>query len=484
MVIDYYQKTDAGIDEVAQMLKEKGYSYGTHIWPHDAQTRDRAGITFEMQAHDFNISGYVLERHGLLDGINLVRTTLSKMWFDGKKCKDGLTALSNYKKEWNTRIGGFTSKPVHDAASHGCFPFGTLIHTINGELDISLIKKGDLVLTPNGYKKVLKTFVYNANKLQSIHTTTRAVRCTHNHKIYTRKGLVHSDAMRYNDEIFSIGDMDICLKIGYLGRESGLGFRDYFLLMRMENPSILMEGVTSGMEATIGRVTRKNLHFQPFKDPFGHIIMEKFQRAIKYIIKILMPGTMMSQTCNASRLPNIPNCTNQKSEAREQGKASISQWNMRKSGMDPKRESSGIENMQRKQVLEKEIPSRKCVISVTKNTMPKHTTKDSVLTSVKQRVDTNQGSTTGQGIARFVDLNSFVINTSLKEHVVQNVTINLPTTQEVYDIEVEDDHCYFANGFLVSNSDAMRYLCAGYTKVSDDADPDSDFAAIRSYWGG
>lgn len=119
MVIDYFQKTDAGIDEVAQMLKEKGYSYGTHIWPHDAQTRDRAGITFEMQAHDFNLTGYILERHGLLDGINLVRTTLSKMWFDGKKCKDGLTALANYKKEWNTRIGGFTSKPTHNDASHG-----------------------------------------------------------------------------------------------------------------------------------------------------------------------------------------------------------------------------------------------------------------------------------------------------------------------------------------------------------------------------
>lgn len=119
MVIDYFERSDTPLDQISQMLKEKGYSYGTHIWPHDARARDRAGITFEMQARVFNLHGVVLEQHGLLDGINLVRTSISKMWFDRTKCKDGLTALSNYKKKWNTQIGGFTSQPVHDSASHG-----------------------------------------------------------------------------------------------------------------------------------------------------------------------------------------------------------------------------------------------------------------------------------------------------------------------------------------------------------------------------
>ncbi len=119
MVIDYFQKTDCPIDEAAQMLNARGYSYGTHIWPQDAKTRDRAGITFETQAHEFNLQGLILEQHGLLDGINLVRTTLSKMWFDEKRCQKGLKALSDYKKKWNTQIGGFTSHPVHNSASHG-----------------------------------------------------------------------------------------------------------------------------------------------------------------------------------------------------------------------------------------------------------------------------------------------------------------------------------------------------------------------------
>lgn len=119
MVIDYFQKTDTPLDQIAQMLQQKGYTYGTHIWPQDAKARDRAGITFQSQAASYNLIGIVLEQHGLIDGINLVRSTLSKMWFDGVKCKEGLACLENYKKRWNTSIGGFTSDPVHDEYSHG-----------------------------------------------------------------------------------------------------------------------------------------------------------------------------------------------------------------------------------------------------------------------------------------------------------------------------------------------------------------------------
>jgi hypothetical protein len=119
MVIDYFQKADSPLCDTVQMLSSKDYNYGTHIWPHDAKARDRAGITFEMQAHDLGIQGVVLEPHGLIDGINLVRTTLSKMWFDEKNCAEGIRALSNYVKKWNNQIGGFSSQPLHNEASHG-----------------------------------------------------------------------------------------------------------------------------------------------------------------------------------------------------------------------------------------------------------------------------------------------------------------------------------------------------------------------------
>ena len=118
MIIDYFERSDTSIDQIAQVLTSKGYTYGTHLWPHDARARDRAGITFEMQAREFNLTGLVLEQHGLIDGINKVRTTLPRMWFARENTKDGLKALAAYKKRWNNQLGGFTSDPVHDWASH------------------------------------------------------------------------------------------------------------------------------------------------------------------------------------------------------------------------------------------------------------------------------------------------------------------------------------------------------------------------------
>jgi hypothetical protein len=122
-LIDYFQKSDFPLSQLAQMLQSKGYTYGTHLWPHDANARDRAGITFVQQARAFNLNGVVLEIHGIQQGINLVRETLGKCWFDAKKCHQGIIALENYKKRWSSAIGGFTSEEVHDESSHGAASF-------------------------------------------------------------------------------------------------------------------------------------------------------------------------------------------------------------------------------------------------------------------------------------------------------------------------------------------------------------------------
>lgn len=122
-IIDYFQRSDCPIDLIASILKEKNYTYGSHIWPHDANSRDRAGITFSMQARPFGLGGIILDQHNLRDGINMVRSTLSKCWFDAKKCHEGIVCLENYKKSWSSSIGGFTDQPVHDQYSHGADAF-------------------------------------------------------------------------------------------------------------------------------------------------------------------------------------------------------------------------------------------------------------------------------------------------------------------------------------------------------------------------
>lgn len=130
-VIDYFESPDTDINLTMTILKEKRYSYGTHLWPHDAKARDKAGITFVMQANEIGLEGIPLERGDRQHGIRLVRTTLSRCWFDKEKCKKGLTALQNYKKKWSSQIGGWTSEPQHDKASHGADAFRYLCSGLN-----------------------------------------------------------------------------------------------------------------------------------------------------------------------------------------------------------------------------------------------------------------------------------------------------------------------------------------------------------------
>jgi hypothetical protein len=123
MIIDYWEKSNTDLHLISAIMQSKGYTFGTHIWPQDARARDRAGITFEKQALSLNLRGMVLEQHNLSDGIRLVRSTLPKCWFDQTKCKDGIKCLENYKKRWSPSLGGWTSEPVHDDASHGADAF-------------------------------------------------------------------------------------------------------------------------------------------------------------------------------------------------------------------------------------------------------------------------------------------------------------------------------------------------------------------------
>lgn len=148
-IIDFWQKTDTRLDQVAILLKSKNYNYGTHIWPHDANARDRSGITFVDQARTLGLTGTVLDPHGFMQGVSLVKSTLSKCWFDKTKCAEGLKMLENYKKRWSSSFGGWTSEAVHDQASHASDAFRYLAagvsrlvgNTGSLEQDYSILRK-------------------------------------------------------------------------------------------------------------------------------------------------------------------------------------------------------------------------------------------------------------------------------------------------------------------------------------------------------
>jgi hypothetical protein len=56
--------------------------------------------------------------HSIEDGINSVRATLPRSYFDEAECATGLRHLRAYRKDWDEQRGCWKDKPRHDQTSH------------------------------------------------------------------------------------------------------------------------------------------------------------------------------------------------------------------------------------------------------------------------------------------------------------------------------------------------------------------------------
>lgn len=129
-LIDYHEASGEGFPYYARILREKGYTYGTHWAPHDIAVRELGSGKSRLEvAHGFGLKFEITPRiHGQVgveveEGIAAARLFLARCWFDATKCKAGLEALLHYRRDYNQRLNEFKATPVHDWASHGADAF-------------------------------------------------------------------------------------------------------------------------------------------------------------------------------------------------------------------------------------------------------------------------------------------------------------------------------------------------------------------------
>lgn len=132
-IIDYYASSGVGLDHYARVLKEKGYVYGEHLFPHDVAVSELGtGKTRLETLRTLGLPGRVLKAARVDDGINAVRMLLPRCWFDREKCEAGLDALRMYQRDWDEKAQDFRSAPRHDWTSHGADAFRYLAMGIDG----------------------------------------------------------------------------------------------------------------------------------------------------------------------------------------------------------------------------------------------------------------------------------------------------------------------------------------------------------------
>lgn len=125
--INYLEFQSLNIPIALGDMKELGYEYGEHVFPHDMHVEESSGRT----RLDTFIATYgdvfkktpntrVNKRTpDVKDGINAVLVLMPRMRWDIQNCKQGIKAMENYRREWDDQLQTFKPFPRKDWASHG-----------------------------------------------------------------------------------------------------------------------------------------------------------------------------------------------------------------------------------------------------------------------------------------------------------------------------------------------------------------------------
>jgi hypothetical protein len=275
------------------------------------------------------------------------------------------------------------------------------------------------------------------------------------------------------------------------GEESvSKGFKKNILSLKMKNASSLMDFYIAGMVHTSRvRLPLTNL-FQRCNALYGYIIMAPFLRSIISIIKMAIRRITTFQIWNVFRRLNTLNFT---VAIQIHGLNQLhvkNSWqdceNLQRNGTEVKREENGIGNMRSSHYLAlQERNIQKNASSAQKNSMETVHGQSSAQMHAKPNKESNIRQILSIVHAKFVQLSSFVINMLSRKHVVDHVELfQCDTPKQVYDITVQDDQCYYANGYLVSNSDAIRYMCQALHKTARGMSPEEfNLAKARALMG-
>jgi phage terminase large subunit len=126
-VIDYLEGSEQGLPFYIGKLAEKGYIYGRHTAPHDIEVRELTnGKSRRDTARGLGINFNVAPKLPIHEGIDAVRGVFGRLWFDADKCRDGLNALKNYRKQYDEKRKTYLNQPYHDWSSNGADAFRTL----------------------------------------------------------------------------------------------------------------------------------------------------------------------------------------------------------------------------------------------------------------------------------------------------------------------------------------------------------------------
>jgi hypothetical protein len=119
-IIDCDRSFDGTITQRVAHMLAKGYSYGKHYLPHDAEQTERTGLTVAGELRNAGLPNVVTvpRTHSVWVGINHMLELFPALSFRSPQCDDGVSALSCYRTKTEGEGALSVNEPIHDWASH------------------------------------------------------------------------------------------------------------------------------------------------------------------------------------------------------------------------------------------------------------------------------------------------------------------------------------------------------------------------------
>lgn len=341
------------------------------------------------------------------------------------RSKNLIDEFSRYT--WIKNKDGSQENVPIDDFNH-CFVGNTKITTINGDVDMIDIKPGDLVLTSQGYKPVLKKFnngKKKVNKYSLLFDTFEVhLECTDNHKIKTDKGWKEIKELKKEDVLY--------LHKNLMGKH----------ITYIQEKGITQKAVEECTEMC------------------GNIIMEKYQRDTTYITSMELQQITELKTSISSK-KNFISDMKEKRDSRiiQSGQNHFGnlELNQQRNGTQVKKEDSGTNNTQLSKDLVSQIWMIENANNVDMNLNQNHTIQNFVQTNANQHIEENLELIMNKESVNVVE--NILQQTNIQKHKLVAINVLESYEEEIYDFMVDDCHEYFANGVLVHNCiDAVRYF--------------------------
>jgi hypothetical protein len=123
VILDHYAASGVGLEHYAEVIerkaKEHGWASGTDYVPHDAKVKEwGSGRTRVETMAAIGLAPMLVPLASLDDGINAVRRVLPLCVFHPRCEEGGISALEQYRREWDDDKKSFRASAVHDWTSH------------------------------------------------------------------------------------------------------------------------------------------------------------------------------------------------------------------------------------------------------------------------------------------------------------------------------------------------------------------------------